>query len=166
MAFGVLCVCVRMFEQACVFPLLVGCVLPTETRTASHRVNRRRLLGLLPVCFDSSKKCSARTTLLSSNLQSRTQAAASLQPGQSSHFLRPPSRVSISRKNMNWPRLLERRPRMAALNFQGTIVNLSWIQEVASLPGGMLNIRLKDTKRTDLTVARDRAREFKMQVGC
>jgi two-component system, LytTR family, response regulator len=49
---------------------------------------------------------------------------------------------------------------------RGTVVNLAWIQEVASLPGGMLNIRLKDTKRTDLTVARDRAREFKMRVGC
>src|SRR5215472_7936430 len=93
MGFGVLCVCLRMFEQDCVFPLLVRWVLPTETRTASHRVNRRKLLGMLPVCFDSSKKC-----LLSSNLQSRTQAAASLQPGPSSHFLRPPSRLSISRK--------------------------------------------------------------------
>jgi len=49
---------------------------------------------------------------------------------------------------------------------RGTVVNLSWIQEVASLPGGMLNIRLKDAKRTDLTVARDRAREFKMRVDC
>jgi two-component system LytT family response regulator len=49
---------------------------------------------------------------------------------------------------------------------RSTVVNLAWIQEVASLPGGMLNIRLKDTKRTDLTVARDRAREFKMRAGC
>ena len=49
---------------------------------------------------------------------------------------------------------------------RSTVVNLAWIQEVASLPGGMLNIRLKDTKRTDLTVARDRAREFKMRVSC
>jgi two-component system LytT family response regulator len=49
---------------------------------------------------------------------------------------------------------------------RSTVVNLAWIQEVASLPGGMLNIRLKDTKGTDLTVARDRAREFKMRVGC
>jgi two-component system LytT family response regulator len=49
---------------------------------------------------------------------------------------------------------------------RGTVVNLAWIKEVAALPGGMLNIRLKDTKRTDLTVARDRAREFKERVGC
>jgi len=49
---------------------------------------------------------------------------------------------------------------------RSTIVNLAWIKEVASLPGGVLSIRLKDTKRTDLTVARDRAREFKMRVGC
>lgn len=49
---------------------------------------------------------------------------------------------------------------------RSTVVNLAWIKEVASLPGGMLSIRLRDTNRTDLTVARDRAREFKERVGC
>jgi two-component system LytT family response regulator len=49
---------------------------------------------------------------------------------------------------------------------RSTIVNLAWINEVASLPGGMLNVRLKDAKNTDLTVARDRARDFKIRIGC
>lgn len=49
---------------------------------------------------------------------------------------------------------------------RSTVVSLPWIKEVTSLPGGTLNIRLKDTKNTDLTVARDRAREFKMRAGC
>jgi two-component system, LytTR family, response regulator len=49
---------------------------------------------------------------------------------------------------------------------RSTIVNLAWVKEVTSLPGGTLNIRLKDVKNTDLTVARDRAREFKTCVGC
>jgi two-component system LytT family response regulator len=49
---------------------------------------------------------------------------------------------------------------------RSTVVNVDWIKEVASLPGGALNIRLKDGKGTDLTVARDRAREFKERVGC
>jgi two-component system, LytTR family, response regulator len=49
---------------------------------------------------------------------------------------------------------------------RSTVVNLDWIKEVASLPGGALNLRLKDGKGTDLTVARDRAREFKARVGC
>jgi two-component system LytT family response regulator len=40
---------------------------------------------------------------------------------------------------------------------RSTVVNLDWIKEVASLPGGAMNIRLKDGKDTDLTVARDRA---------
>jgi len=48
---------------------------------------------------------------------------------------------------------------------RGTLVNLEWIREVSSLPGGSLNIRLKDLKSTDLTVARDRAREFKTRAG-
>lgn len=49
---------------------------------------------------------------------------------------------------------------------RSTVVNVDWIKEVASLPGGALNVRLKDEKETDLTVARDRAREFKARVGC
>lgn len=49
---------------------------------------------------------------------------------------------------------------------RSTVVNLDWINEVVSLPGGMLSIRLKDMRRTDLTVARDRARQFRMRVGC
>ncbi len=49
---------------------------------------------------------------------------------------------------------------------RGTIVNSAWIKEVTALPGGMLNVRLKDAKSTDLTVSRDRAREFKTHIGC
>jgi two-component system LytT family response regulator len=49
---------------------------------------------------------------------------------------------------------------------RSTVVNVDWIKEVASLPGGALNVRLKDGKDTDLTIARDRAREFKERVGC
>ena len=49
---------------------------------------------------------------------------------------------------------------------RSTLVKVDWIKEVAPLPGGGLNIRLKDGKSTDLTVARDRAREFKARLGC
>ncbi len=49
---------------------------------------------------------------------------------------------------------------------RSTVVNVDWIKEVASLPGGTLNVRLKDGRGTDLAVARDRAREFKARVGC
>lgn len=49
---------------------------------------------------------------------------------------------------------------------RSTVVNLAWIKEVSSLPGGSLNVRLKDAKNTDLTVARDRTREFKTRAGC
>lgn len=49
---------------------------------------------------------------------------------------------------------------------RGTIVNSEWIKEVSALPGGMLNVRLKDAKSTDLTVSRGRAREFKTHIGC
>ena len=49
---------------------------------------------------------------------------------------------------------------------RSTVVNLAWIKEVTSLAGGLLNVRLKDGKDFDLTVARDRAREFKERAGC
>ena len=63
---------------------------------------------------------------------------------------------------------LERRldPKKFVRIHRSTVVNVAWIKEVASLPGGALNVRLKDGKSTDLTVARDRAREFKERVGC
>jgi two-component system LytT family response regulator len=49
---------------------------------------------------------------------------------------------------------------------RSTMVNLASIKEVTSLPGGTLNVRLNDGKGTDLTVARDRVREFKTRAGC
>lgn len=49
---------------------------------------------------------------------------------------------------------------------RSTLVSVGWIKEVSSLPGGSLNVRLRDEKGTDLTVARDRAREFKAKLGC
>ncbi|MGA8090755.1 MAG: LytTR family DNA-binding domain-containing protein [Terracidiphilus sp.] len=56
-------------------------------------------------------------------------------------------------------------PRQFVRIHRGTIVNLGWIKEVALLTGGALNVRLKDGKETELTVARDRARDFKATVG-
>ena len=56
-------------------------------------------------------------------------------------------------------------PRQFARIHRGTLVSLGWIKEVALLTGGALNVRLKDTQETELTVARDRAREFKEKVG-
>jgi two-component system LytT family response regulator len=48
---------------------------------------------------------------------------------------------------------------------RSTIVNIRWIKEASTLPGGALNLRLKDRHGTDITVARDRAREFKTRLG-
>lgn len=56
-------------------------------------------------------------------------------------------------------------PRKFLRIHRGTVVNVDWIAEVASLPGGALRVRLKDGKGTELTVARDRAREFKDKLG-
>ena len=49
---------------------------------------------------------------------------------------------------------------------RSTLLNVDWIKEITSLPGGGLNVRLKDGKDTDLIVARDRARELKARLGC
>ncbi len=55
-------------------------------------------------------------------------------------------------------------PRKFVRIHRSTVVNLDWIKEIASLPGGSLNIRLKGEKGSDLTVARDRARDFRARV--
>jgi two-component system, LytTR family, response regulator len=47
---------------------------------------------------------------------------------------------------------------------RSTIVNASWIKEVTTLPGGSLNLRLKDAAATDLAVSRDRVREVKTRL--
>jgi two-component system LytT family response regulator len=57
-------------------------------------------------------------------------------------------------------------PRKFLRIHRSTMVNLDWVKEVAPFPGGSLNVRLKDGKDTNLTVARDRAREFKSRAGC
>ena len=49
---------------------------------------------------------------------------------------------------------------------RATIVNIAWIREVTSLPGGSLNARIEGERGIDVTVARDRAREFKSWLGC
>lgn len=56
-------------------------------------------------------------------------------------------------------------PRKFARIHRATLVNLAWIREVSSLPGGALNVRLKDSQGTDLTVARDRAHDFRVRIG-
>ena len=48
---------------------------------------------------------------------------------------------------------------------RSSVVNVEWIQEIASLPGGALCLRLKDAAHTELTVARDRARDFKARMA-
>jgi two-component system LytT family response regulator len=48
---------------------------------------------------------------------------------------------------------------------RGTLLNVHWIDDVTPAFGGRLTIRLKDQKRTALTVARDRTRELKTRLG-
>ena len=55
-------------------------------------------------------------------------------------------------------------PRRFLRIHRSTVVNTAWIEEVASMPGGSLAVRLKDGRDTQLTVSRDRAREFKRRL--
>ena len=55
-------------------------------------------------------------------------------------------------------------PRTFLRIHRSTLVNTAWIREVTTLPGGGLNVRLRDAAGTDLTVSRDRAREFKARL--
>lgn len=48
---------------------------------------------------------------------------------------------------------------------RGTIVNLDHLAEVHAGFGGRLIVRIKDTRNTELTVSRDRARHLKAKLG-
>jgi two-component system LytT family response regulator len=48
---------------------------------------------------------------------------------------------------------------------RGTLVNLDWLEELTPLFTGRMAARLKDEKRTELTVARDRVRLLKQHLG-
>lgn len=48
---------------------------------------------------------------------------------------------------------------------RGTLVNLDWLEELTPWFTGRMAARLKDEKRTELTVARDRVRLLKRHLG-
>ncbi|HKE20504.1 MAG TPA: LytTR family DNA-binding domain-containing protein [Kofleriaceae bacterium] len=56
-------------------------------------------------------------------------------------------------------------PRQFLRIHRATLVNLAHVKEVAPLPGGGLNLRLRGDAPTDLTVSRDRARLVKTRLG-
>jgi two-component system LytT family response regulator len=55
-------------------------------------------------------------------------------------------------------------PRRFCRIHRSTLLNTLWIRDVTMLPGGGLNVRLRDANCTDLTVSRDRAREFRRRL--
>ena len=62
---------------------------------------------------------------------------------------------------------LERRldPKRFVRIHRSLLLNLAWIGQVHSRFGGQMTVGLKDTKQTQLPVARDRARALKERLG-
>lgn len=56
-------------------------------------------------------------------------------------------------------------PKRFARIHRSTVVNLSAVSELYNYFGGKLVMRLKDAKKTELTVAKDRAKELKERLG-
>ena len=48
---------------------------------------------------------------------------------------------------------------------RATLLNIDFVEEVNSWFGGRLIVKIKTSKRTELTVARDRVRELKEKLG-
>jgi two-component system LytT family response regulator len=55
-------------------------------------------------------------------------------------------------------------PEMFVRIHRGTLLNVHYVDEVSSWIGGGLIVRLKDGKRTELQIARDRVREVKKRL--
>lgn len=56
-------------------------------------------------------------------------------------------------------------PRRFVRIHRSTIVNVAFVQELYALFAGRMVIRLKDEKKTELTVSRERARDLKEKLG-
>jgi two-component system LytT family response regulator len=56
-------------------------------------------------------------------------------------------------------------PRKFARIHRATLVNLDYVQELNTWFAGRMMVRLKDQKRTELTVSRDRVRPLKERLG-
>lgn len=56
-------------------------------------------------------------------------------------------------------------PQRFARIHRSTVVNLSFVTELYNYFGGKLVMRLKDAKKTELTVAKERAKELKERLG-
>ena len=56
-------------------------------------------------------------------------------------------------------------PRRFLRIHRATIVNVAFVQELDAWVDGGVIVRLKDDKKTELAVARDRVRELKERLG-
>ncbi len=56
-------------------------------------------------------------------------------------------------------------PRQFCRIHRATLLNLAWVREVDAWLGGRVLVRLKDSKGTQLPVARERAQELKKRLG-
>ncbi len=56
-------------------------------------------------------------------------------------------------------------PRKFVRIHRGTLVNVDYVHELHSWFGGKMLLRLKDEKKTELAVSRDRAKEIKERLG-
>ncbi len=56
-------------------------------------------------------------------------------------------------------------PRRFIRIHRATLMNADWVKEIAPMFAGNLVVRLKDTQQTELTVARNRAREVRERLG-
>ena len=56
-------------------------------------------------------------------------------------------------------------PRRFARIHRATIINIAFVQELFPAVDGGVLVRLKDEKKTEVSVARDRVRELKQRLG-
>jgi len=77
--------------------------------------------------------------------------------------------VTAAREYLLDATLLELERKLDAARFlrvhRATLVNLDWVSEVHAHLGGRLLVRLKDARRTELEVARDRVRDLRERLA-
>ncbi len=95
-----------------------------------------------------------------------------LEPSQVSHFFTQGRLTYAAAEGKTYcidSSIAELEERLRKFRFvrvhRGAILNLEWLDEVTPYFSGRLVVRLKDEKRTEITVARDRVRALKERLG-
>ena len=138
-----------------------------DAETMLDRIAAAESLGDLEALRVAALGKSGSVTALLKSLGSMDPAARATEAPKVHALREAVSDAIASRKDALETAELERKldPRQFCRIHRSTLVNLAYAKEVDAWFGGRVLVRLKDTKGTELQVAKERAAELKKRLG-